>query len=187
MKLKDCIENFKDKDNIKIGMQSGFVFIGDYEEYERNFKNISDEWLERAKNTVQSRGRIFKGANPIIELTQYKENLNNVIEDFNKGKISFDKAQERIDKLENSTLKKAKTTIARFRDIPRSIIKSQHYIDTFSPFEEREVIEHYESDVMDNTIIIHLEGDEVGDVWLKEEYDRLYRGAPYAKRNESND
>lgn len=174
MKLKACIEVHKDDPVIKIGMNSGFVFVGDYDEYNRMIQKISDGLLQSAKNNIIEKRTEIGRAQTDIGLKQYKDDVFDIAKEWLELKYDTDEALDEIKSTAKSMEKKAKSFINRLAGCAASIIKTQDYVDHYIHIPEREVKDEYSSPTGTAYIII-VEGGENGDFWLQEEYDRIYK------------
>ena len=151
IKLSEVGEKYKGK-YIKIGARSGFIFIGRIDE---SFPALLSEWdikyPEIAKRAIKKTTAEIRKIKETISYLEAKSLTRDGLKKEEKARL--DKLPKT---LENSKQKKE---------------NYERYIKEFTPFEDRAIIDEYNSIDLDERTdkIIIIDGQEIGRYWLRSE------------------
>lgn len=152
MKLYELTDSCE---NVKIGTPAGgFIYCGDIKKIDFNAVDIEN--VIKVANYISN-------CKVIIERNTNK--LNNPEEEYEKYlSLKADKKRLTYDKWIHKLERDLKTK-------KKGIVNGAENLINYISISDREVIETYPS-IMENSTIVIIEGNEVGDAWTTEEYER---------------
>lgn len=161
MLLKEFLETVPDNAQLSIGSKCSYIFIGKKSEFYEDVKLIENELIDTAKKSLSS----FRIQKRLI--VDPESSAHRFRKDF-KGKLVGISSSERD---------------ALIKKLSEKIQIKEEYIADFPSLLEREIKDIYPKPCSSGIAII-IEGVENGAFWVKEEYDRKYRGSEHG--NESS-
>lgn len=152
MKLRELAESCE---NVKIGTPAGgFIYCGDIKKIDYNAIDI--------KNVIKIATYI---SNCKVMIERNISKLNNPEEEYEKYiSLKADKKRLTYDKWIHKLERDLKTK-------KKGVVNGAENLINYISISDREVIETYPS-IMENSTIVIIEGNEVGDAWTTEEYER---------------
>lgn len=152
MKLRELAESCE---NVKIGTPAdGFIYCGDIKKIDYNAIDI--------KNVIKIATYI---SNCKVMIERNTSKLNNPEEEYEKYiSLKADKKRLTYDKWIHKLERDLKTK-------KKGVVNGAENLINYISISDREVIETYPS-IMENSTIVIIEGNEVGDAWTTEEYER---------------
>lgn len=146
MELKECVKKFIDMPVMYIGSMGSFLFVGNYDDYQREIKELSEDLLI----TLEERQDYLKRKLARLSVRGEPRRTADMDADF------YEKAMVKYRK----GVSEAKRKIGRY----------QEQIDGFVPMPDRSVRETYRPPCSGRGVVILVEGEEYGDAWTREEY-----------------
>lgn len=172
-----------------VGSASGFVFIGDKEEFERDIRSASRFFYKFFRSTLEKDVKKLKEFERKLgpEISDEESRWGILEEKLGKLAKECSAAEKAIECMIDTTtvpwlfsaLDGVKDDIHELLRICRKYPKDRDATESFIPIEEREIKEEYIR-VQGETVLI-VDGYENGGYWLREEYENEI--LPYALRN----
>jgi len=161
MKLMDAVKQLNNDELIYIGSKSAFVFIGTPEEFINTHEELSMKWYER--------------------LLRYQKNAENAIANHEKSKPKDGESVTK--KIQNIRTRKIEDVVISYDTLIKqwdkkrlSLIKtystSSKMVEKFVPFDKRTVKEKYPRISNPLSTVFIVTGNEAGNCWTKQEYDK---------------
>lgn len=167
MDLRETLKNHKGE-KVKVGSASSFVFCGTVDDaaYDAIMQASKTE-LEKKLNALERSARRRDANFDHVWGTKLNDGLQRIRAEARVQKLTTLQTEQRM----TEYIEKVAKLKARDRErVDKQLSNIPERIKNWTPFLDRRVREKYES-IEGGTIII-IEGQEIGDFWTYEEYER---------------
>ena len=176
MKLKEVLKDYKNR-QVKLGSKTAFVYCEIVNDnIINNLLFLSDKELENL-HCLKTACELHLDRFELFWSIKKQNKIDNFIKDKKKickHKNKKFKLSDYIDEIEKLKELIEDDKLKEFNSTQRKLNLYNKRIKEFTPFTEREVIDSYDSIYDEGTIIIKFAGDEEGEFWTRNEFNRLW-------------